>query len=692
MDTSTKVLLIEDNPPDVAYLKELLSGVAGHVFALGNARLLFEGLVLLGQEHFDLVLLDLDLPDSQGLSTAMHLRRQFPAMPIIILTGLADEELAVKSLQMDIQDYVIKGQISRDQVVRSIRYAIERKRATEALREREERYRSLFDSIDEGYCVIEMRLEPGRPLDYRFIEVNQAFEKQSTLKDVEGKWMRELRPDHEESWYEIYRDVALTGRPIRFQHCGKALGGRCFTLYAFRVGLPDQRRVAVLFNDITEQKRMEEKIKRMAYHDALTGLPNRRLFMDIVNLGVAEARRHRNKLAILYMDLDRFKEVNDTLGHEAGDKLLVEVAKRLKLSIRESDTVARVGGDEFNIILANIVHSEDITTVAQKIRDSFEKSFMIAGHEFHTTASIGIGIYPDDGEKVEDLFRCADRAMYHVKEMGRNTFHFCNPEVNVRSLERMKMESRLRRSIELGELVMHYQPQIDIDTGKIVCVEALVRWNHPEMGLLESNRFMNVAEETGFIAVIDEWALKNVCTQLGTWLKSGLPPICFTVNLSARQFQSADLTNKLAHILSEPGVPANWLSIEIKEGIAMSNTKRTAARLIELAKLGVHISLDSFGTGFSSLDCLNRLPFEKLKIDKSFIRDIATDPGCRAIIKAVTSMAHHMDLKVTAMGVENEDQLSFLQKTQCDEAQGYYFSRPLPARELAELITAGTLS
>ncbi len=309
-----RILLVEDNLPDVYYLKELLSD-AECITEVKNTRSLSESNTLLNKEHFNLVLLDLDLPDSHGIKTAIQLRQQAPSIPIVVLTGLADEELAFKSLQMDMQDYLIKGQINRDLLVRSIRYAIERKQVLEALREREERYRTLFNSIDEGYCVIEMRIEPDQPLDYRFIEVNHAFESQSTLKNVEGKWMRDLRPDLEESWFDIYRDVALTGKPIRFEHCSTSLKNRCFTLYAFRIGPPEQKRVAILFNDITEQKRMEEEIKRIAYHDDLTDLPNRRLFLDIVNLRVAESRRNKNKLAILYMDLDKFKDVNDTLGH-----------------------------------------------------------------------------------------------------------------------------------------------------------------------------------------------------------------------------------------------------------------------------------------------------------------------------------------------------------------------------------------
>ncbi len=315
---------------------------------------------------------------------------------------------------------------------------------------------------------------------------------------------------------------------------------------------------------------------------------------------------------------------------------------------------------------------------------------MIAGHELHITTSIGIGIYPDDSDEIETIFRYADQAMYKVKEMGRNTFQFYNHDINLHSLERKKLERRLRRSVELGELEMHYQPLVDINTGKIIRAEALVRWNHPDMILLESSGFIDVAEETGFIINIDEWVLKAVCEQLKIWMNNGVPPLRFTVNLSARQFENPELPKKIAHLLNETGVPADWLIIEIKEGIAMNNPKLTAARLTELTKLGIHISLDDFGTGFSSFKYLKQLPLENLKINQSLIRDIVADPDSRMIINAIASMAHNLNLNVTAVGVEDEDQLSFLRETECDEAQGYYFSRPLPAQEFAELIAVTT--
>ncbi len=440
---------------------------------------------------------------------------------------------------------------------------------------------------------------------------------------------------------------------------------------------------ARLYND---RMLIEEEMRHMAHHDALTDLPNRRLFIDIIRIESAQARRHRTSMALLFMDLDRFKEINDTLGHEVGDMLLKEVTTRLKATVRESDTVARTGGDEFNIILADITKAEVIGDITRKIIESFRKPFLLAGHELHMTTSIGISVYPDDSEDMDTLFRYADIAMYYAKELGRNNFQFYNTAINVRSLERMLMESWLRQSVERNELSVDYQPQVNISTRRIVCAEALVRWRHPERGLLEPASFIPIAEETGFITAIDKWVLRTVCTQFKSWIDAGLPPLCLTVNLSARQFQSPEFVSNITKVLEETGMPPAYLDLEITETTAMSDVERSVARLKELTKMGIHISIDDFGTGYSSLNYLKRLPIERLKIDKSFVRDITTDADDRTIVQTVTAMAHSMKMKVVAEGVETEEQLEFLSKTGCDEMQGFLFSEPLPADKLRELV------
>ncbi len=439
--------------------------------------------------------------------------------------------------------------------------------------------------------------------------------------------------------------------------------------------------------DISERKKMEEEIRHLAHHDALTGLPNRRLFRDITLLELAQARRNRRKLAILFLDLDRFKEINDTLGHEAGDDLLKQAAGLFRETIRASDTVARIGGDEFNIILADIGRPEDVSDIAHKIIRRFRSPFLVSGNELNVTTSIGISVYPDDSTEIDTLLRYADIAMYHAKESGRNTFRFYNPAINIRSLERMQLGNMLRRSIEMEELVVYYQPQIDIQNKRMVCAEALVRWRHPEQGFLTPDRFLAQAEETGFITEIDEWALKTACAQVRSWIESGLPHVCITVNLSARQFEKPDLVERIASILKETRMEPGHLNLEVTETTAMSDVDRTASQLRQLREMGAHVSIDDFGTGYSSLNYLKKLPIERLKIDKSFIRDIAHDPDDRAIISAVTSMAHKMGIRTVAEGVETEEQLAFLRSIECDEVQGFLFSRPLPAEKFKELVS-----
>lgn len=438
--------------------------------------------------------------------------------------------------------------------------------------------------------------------------------------------------------------------------------------------------------DITERKRMEEEMKHLAHHDSLTGLPNRTLFKDFLARVLAQSQRNQKRLAILYLDLDRFKHINDTLGHDIGDKLLKEVAERLKNSIRGSDTVSRISGDEFNIMLSDITSADDAAVISRNILSAFQKPYTVAGHKLHVTTSIGISIYPDDSEDIETLLKYADIAMYHAKEHGRNIYQFYSAEINISSREKIQMEKSLRQAVDRDELVLHYQPQANIDTRQVLCAEALVRWRHPEQGMLDPKHFIPLAEETGFITAIDEWVLRAACKQFKAWRKTRLLNMSVTVNLSDKQFQKADFVEWIAAVLDETGFEPNRLQLEITESTAMKSLDHTIHSMNRLADIGVGISIDNFGTGYSSLSYLKKLPIQKLKIDKSFIQDIATDPDDRAIISAVTAMAHNMKLSVVAEGVETEEQLEFLKSVGCQEMQGFLFSRPLPAEQFRELI------
>lgn len=566
----------------------------------------------------------------------------------------------------------------------------ERKRAEEALRWSEERFRMVAEAARA--LIYEVEGETGSVIILRGLEELLGYRPEE-VSPTRDWWEGIMHPDDLPAFRSMARETMASGRDYSVEYRMRHRSGSYITVQdtgkVIRNAAGRAVRLVGGVIDITERKRMEEQIRHMAHHDPLTDLPNRRLFTDIAQVELAQAHRNRQKAAILFLDLDRFKEVNDTLGHEAGDELLKAVAARLRASVRKSDTISRIGGDEFNIILADIPHVEDISAIARKIMDSFRTVFIVAGHELYMTTSVGISIYPDDAEDMDTLLRYADIALYYAKDQGKNTFQFFNPAINIRSLERMRLEHSLRQTIERGGLMLYYQPQIDMKTGAIVAAEALVRWQHPEMGLLDPLRFIPLAEETGLITALDEWVLRTACGQVRAWMDAGLPLTCVTVNLSARQFLSPDLARKVAEAVSAARMPTECLYLEIPERVAMGNLDATAARLKELAAMGICISIDDFGTGFSSLSHLKRLPIGKIKIDRSFVKDLATDLDDRAIISAMTAMAHNMKLGVVAEGVETAEQLSFLRATQCDEAQGYLISRPLSAEEFGELIREG---
>jgi diguanylate cyclase (GGDEF)-like protein/PAS domain S-box-containing protein len=442
-----------------------------------------------------------------------------------------------------------------------------------------------------------------------------------------------------------------------------------------------------IIRDITKRKQMEETIRHQALYDPLTDLPNRRLFVEYLTLEMAEARRNRRKLAVLFLDLDHFKIINDTLGHETGDKLLKEVAQRLKSCIRESDRAARLGGDEFNILLSDITYPEEAVIIVRKILEACNEAYIISGHELKIAFSIGISIYPDDGQHVEDLISNSDTAMYQAKERGRNTFRFYDPAMNVRTLDRALLEHTLRKSIERGELVIHYQPQVVIATGQITCVEALVRWRHPTLGLLPPASFLPLAEEAGLIVSIDSWMLRTACAQNKAWQQAGLPPLCVSVNLSAKQFRQPDLAETVSAVLRECDLKPQHLALEITENTAMYDIESSKANLLRLADIGVGFSIDDFGTGYTSLGWFRKLPIQKLKIDKSLIKDIGEESCNRDIISAIIALAHTLKLKVVAEGVESEAEAAFLRSSGCDEMQGFVFSRAVTAEELMTLIS-----
>ncbi|MEO5657153.1 MAG: EAL domain-containing protein, partial [Nitrospiria bacterium] len=439
--------------------------------------------------------------------------------------------------------------------------------------------------------------------------------------------------------------------------------------------------------------RSEERLRYLAHRDALTGLPNRTLLHDRLRQAIAQSQRTGAAMALFFLDLDRFKAINDTLGHVIGDLLIQAVAERLTGCVRESDTVARFGGDEFTIVVTNLAQGADAAKVAQKILDALSKPFLLGGPELFITTSIGITLFPGDEESIDGLLRNADAAMYRAKESGRNAYQFYAAEMNDHAVERLALENSLRHALERGEFLVHYQPQVDLGTGRISGAEALLRWRHPELGLISPARFVPIAEDTGLITPIGEWILRAAAEQGQAWRTAGLGPMRMAVNLSARQFTDRGLIQTIARVLGETGFPADSLDLELTESTIMHNAQATIATLHELKRMGVRFSIDDFGTGYSSLSYLKRFPIHILKIDPSFVRDVATNGTDAAIATAIIALAHSLHLTVIAEGVETQEQLEFLRANGCNEIQGFLFSRPLTAEAFTTLLKSGrTLS
>jgi len=436
--------------------------------------------------------------------------------------------------------------------------------------------------------------------------------------------------------------------------------------------------------DITDRKRAEEQVQFLAFYDALTGLPNRTLLRDRLANAMAAARRRGEKVALLFLDLDRFKVINDSLGHSSGDLLLQEVATRLKNSAREHDTVARQGGDEFVIVMAGIRDVPDAAVAAERIMDSMCSEFMIQGHSLTVSCSIGISVYPDHGADIETLVKHADAAMYSAKESGRNAFRFFSEHMTEQAVERLTIEHNLRSALDKNELFLVYQPQAELATGGMIGVEALLRWKHPELGLVPPDRFIRVAENTGLILPIGEWVLKTACTTARGWQDEGLTPMPVAVNVSAVQFRQEGFRALVRRILDETGLPPQYLELELTESVLLLNADLTFPVLQELKAMGVRLAIDDFGTGYSSLSYLRQFPVHRLKIDRSFVKAVAVNSDDAAITSAIISMGKNLNLKVIAEGVEDQAQMDFLKAHRCDEIQGYYFGPPVSSEEIAQ--------
>jgi diguanylate cyclase (GGDEF)-like protein/PAS domain S-box-containing protein len=444
--------------------------------------------------------------------------------------------------------------------------------------------------------------------------------------------------------------------------------------------------IASQIGQFIARKEAESHLTFFANHDTLTGLPNRAMFNQRLTQALARAQRLATMAAVLFIDLDRFKIINDTLGHDAGDRLLKQLAERLRECLREGDTIGRQGGDEFVVLIEDVADPQQLAGVGQKILETVARPYLISGQEFHVTASVGISIYPDDGHDQQALLKNADIAMYRAKEQGKNNYQFYSAQMNLHSFERLALETSLRRAVERNEFLLHYQPKVDMRSGRITGVEALVRWQHPELGMVPPSQFIALAEETGLIAPIGEWVLRTACAEAQGWVAKGMPPISIAVNLSARQFARDELASAIMRVLRETGLDPRQLELEITESTVMHNADRAAGVLQQLKQLGVRVAIDDFGTGYSSLSYLKRFPISSVKIDRSFVLDLPDDKDDAAITQAVIAMAHSLRLRVVAEGVETSEQYRFLEEHHCDEMQGHYFSKPVDAPTLARML------
>ncbi|HWQ38612.1 MAG TPA: EAL domain-containing protein [Burkholderiales bacterium] len=568
----------------------------------------------------------------------------------------------------------------RDVIVAFARDISERLQAEEALRLRTRAIEASTSAV-----VITNYLRPDNPIEY----VNPAFETITGYgaQEALGRNCRFLQSgEHEQPGLNELRIAIQEGRDAQVVVRNYRKDGRAFwsqlTISPVRDAVGRVTHFVGIIVDISDAVRYREALEHQATHDTLTGLPNRSLLTDRISQGIANAQRHGWILAVIFVDLDNFKLVNDTLGHRAGDLLLQTVARRLRASVREGDTIARLGGDEFVLLMNEQPSKESVTQAVQRIVQAIAAPIVLDGHEIASTCSAGISLFPNDGADGETLLKQADTAMYRAKAAGRAGFQFFSAEMNANLSQRLAMEASLRRALERGEFELHYQPRIGLRSGAIEGVEALLRWRSADLGLIPPARFIPVAEETGLIVPIGEWVLRTAAVQMRAWQARGVPPMSVSVNLSPRQFRHTQLVQDVAAALAESGLAPERLELEVTESLVMESAEDFVARLHALKALGVAISVDDFGTGYSSLNYLKRFPVDRLKVDQSFVRDITVDADDAAIVRAIVQLGHSLGLEVTAEGVETAEQLEFLRAVRCDQAQGFLFSPARPAEEV----------
>jgi len=696
---SQNILLIEDDLSYATAIREALIYASDGSFQVEWVRHCIEGIERLAragkQEKYRpagiaAVLADLCLADSNGIGTFDRLFRAAPQIPILVLSALQDEDIAKLAVQHGAQDYLLKTNFDGEELPKALVTMVERAANAEALFEEKERAQITLNSIGDGVMstdiwghvtylnVVAERMTgwsreeaAGRALEEVFRVIDAT-----TREALQNPMLLAIRQD---------KTVGLTPNCVLIRRDGfeSAIEDSAAPIHDRRGQVTG---AVIVFHDVSAQRALSARMSYLAQHDALTELPNRLLLKDRLTQAMAVAHRHHQKLAVLYLDVDRFKHINDSLGHFIGDGMLKSVAQRLLACTRNSDTVSRFGGDEFVIVLADVTHPRDAIVSAEKILTALGAPHSVEHHDLSVTVSVGIAIYPDDGSEADTLMKHADFAMLHAKDRGRNNYQFFKPAMNVRALERQSLESGLRDALERRQLLLHYQPKMNLETGAIVGAEALIRWRHPQRGLVGPAQFMPVAAECGFIAPISRWVLREGCLQARLWQAAGLPSMRMAINTSAAELRSKDYVASVRAILAETGLEPHFLELELNETFLMQDLKSTATTLRALKDLGVQLALDDFGTGLSSLSYLKRFPIDTLKIDQSFVRDLTIDADDASIVSAVISMGKILNMLVVAEGVETREQFDFLREHRCPEAQGFYFSHPVVAGEFTQLL------
>jgi len=615
------------------------------------------------------------------------------------------EERTIRHLAVtETESGALIGLLSFSDILSALQYEYVH-RLNEALRERDEALMRSRQELEVARRVIDASLDgilitsPNFEIEF----VNPAFTQVTgyTAEEALGRKPSLLKSGrHDDAFYRaLYTSLTETGHwqgEIWNRRKNGEIYPEWLTINVIRDSDGEVSQYAAIFTDISDRKRTEERIKNLAHYDVLTGLPNRRLFIDRLQLAIANANRHDDLLAIMFLDLDLFKRINDSLGHGLGDQVLIETAERLLHSVREGDTVARLGGDEFTILLPRIDHVADAARLAERLIAQVKQPFIVGGHELYVTVSAGIALFPENGQTIEALLRNADTAMYRAKEMGRNAFQLYSPAMNARSFERISMETALRHALKRNEFRLVYQVKVDLTTGRMSGVEALIRWLHPEMGPVSPAVFIPLAENMGLIDEIGTWVLHEACRQCRHWHDLGLPPVRIAVNVSALQFREGDIPHIVAHALAETGLAPQYLELELTESVLMQRVDDVADVLRQLRAMGVRISIDDFGTGYSSLSYLKRMPIDALKVDRSFVHDIfgeggkVTEEGAE-IVSTIINLAHNLRLKAIAEGVETIEQANFLRARGCDEVQGFLISRPVSGEDLISLFDRNLL-